>query len=151
MAGTSWDKLGLMDAAFEVVGPAIRRVAQDEGVSLQEFHNEDPIWRLGFAREVGGEARVDVTWDEARPESYAVRALWWVDDYDTTMRRSHEEEVGEFTRERPPQELEDLLRQALARVDGWSEAQLDRESGPNPDWQRYQSRDEFMRIRLPKR
>jgi hypothetical protein len=151
MAGTSWDKLGLMDAAFEVVGPAIRRVAQAEGVSLQEFHNEDPVWRLAFAREVGGEARVDVTWDESRPDVYTVRAVWWVDDYDSARRRSHEEEVGEFTRERPLEELESRLGDALRRVDGWTEAQLDRESGPYPDWQRYQTREEFMKIRLPKR
>lgn len=151
MAGTSWDKLGLMDAAFELVGPAIRRVAQSEGVQLQEFHNEDPIWRLAFAREAGGEGRVDVAWDESRPEAYSVRATWWLDDYDSTMRRSHEEEIGEFSRERSPDELEALLRQGLARVDGWTEAQLDRESGPYPDWQRYQSKEEFMKTRLPKR
>ena len=151
MAGTSWDKLGQMDAAFEIVAPAIRRVAQDEGVKLQEFHNEDPIWRLAFAREAGGEARVDVVWDESRPDTYAVRALWWMDDYDFTMRRSHEEEIGEFTRDRPPEELEKLLREGLRRVDGWQESQLDRQSGPYPDWQRYQSREEFGRIRLPKR
>ena len=150
MAGTQWDKLGQMDAAFEVVAPAIRRVARVEGVRLEEFHNEDPIWRLAFAR-ADGEARVDVTWEESRPDAYQVRAIWWVDDYDTTIRRLHEEAVGEFTRERPLEELEGLRRTALQRVDGWDASVLDRESGPHPDWQRHQSREDFMRVRLPRR
>src|SRR5919204_2729687 len=101
MAGTSWDKLGQMDQAFEIVAPAIRRVAQAEGVRLIEFHRDDPIWRLNFARQIGGEAVVDVAWEEERPDTYKVSAGWWQDDYDTTIRRSHSEEIGEFTREKP--------------------------------------------------
>jgi hypothetical protein len=151
MAGTSWDKLGQMDAAFELVAPALRRVAQAEGVKLHEFFRDDPVWRLDFVREAGGEAVVDVAWQEDRPEEYAVSASWWVDDYDSTTRRSHQEDVGTFTRDRSLDDLEALLRQALARVDGWTEADLDQRSGPYPDWQRYQSRDGFFRTRLPRR
>jgi len=151
MAGTSWDKLGQMDAAFELVAPALRRVAQAEGVKLHEFFRDDPIWRLDFVREAGGEAVVDVAWQEDRPEEYVVSASWWQDDYDTTMRRSHQEAVGTFTRDRSLDDLEALLRQALGRIDGWTEADLDQGSGPYPDWQRYQSRDEFYRTRLPRR
>ena len=151
MAGTSWDKLGQMDAAFELVAPAMRRVAQAEGVKLHEFFRDDPVWRLDFARGAGGEAVVDVAWQEDRPEEYAVSASWWMDDYDSTTRRSHQEEVGTFTRDRSLDDLEALLRGALARIDGWTEADLDQRSGPYPDWQRYQSRDEFYRTRLPRR
>ena len=151
MAGASWDKLGQMDAAFELVAPALRRVARDEGVKLHEFFRDDPVWRLDFARQVGGEAVVDVAWQEDRPEEYALSAAWWLDDYDTTMRRSRHEAVGTFTRDRPLDELEALLRDALRRIDGWTEADLDQQSGPHPDWQRYQSREEFYRTRLPRR
>ena len=151
MAGTSWDKLGQMDAAFELVAPAVRRVAQAEGVKLHEFFRDDPVWRLDFARAAGGEAVVDVAWREERPEEYEVSASWWVDDYDSTMRRSRQESVGTFTRDRSLDDLEELLRQALGSIDGWTEADLDQTSGPHPDWQRYQSRDEFYRTRLPRR
>jgi hypothetical protein len=151
VAGTSWDKLGQMDAAFEIVAPAIRRVAQAEAVKLSEFHRDDPIWRLNFARNAGGEAVVDVAWAEERPDTYTVSATWWLDDYDTTMRRQHREEVGEFTREQPLGELEALLTDAVRRVDSWTEADLDQQSGPYPDWQRYQTREDFHRSRLPKR
>ena len=151
MAGTSWDKLGQMDAAFEVVAPAIRRVAQAEGVKLHEFFRDDPVWRLDFAREMGGEAVVDVAWTEDRPDTYQVSASWWLDDYDSTMRRQRREEVGEFTRERPPEELEALLKEAISRVDAWTEQDLDQTSGPFPDWQKHQSREDFYRLRLPKR
>ncbi|HEY4027216.1 MAG TPA: hypothetical protein VGO86_12365 [Candidatus Dormibacteraeota bacterium] len=151
MAGTSWDKLGQMDAAFELVAPALRRVAQAEGVKLHEFFRDDPVWRLDFARQAGGEAVIDVAWQEDRPEEYAVSASWWLDDYDTTMRHSRLEQVGTFTRDRSLDELEAMLRDALRRIDGWTEADLDQHSGPHGDWQRYQSRDEFYRTRLPRR
>ncbi len=151
MAGTSWDKLGQMDAAFELVAPALRRVAESEGVELHEFVRDDPVWRLDFVRQVGGEAVVDVAWREDRPEEYAVSASWWQDDYDTTTRRSHQEEVGTFTRDRSLDDLDAMLREALRRIDSWTEAELDQRMGPYPDWQRYQSRDEFYRTRLPRR
>jgi len=151
MAGTSWDKLGQMDAAFELVAPVLRRVAQAEGVKLHEFFRDDPVWRLNFARQAGGEAAIDVAWREERPEEFDVSAAWWLDDYDTTMRRSRTEEVGTFTRDRSLDDLEALVRDALRRIDGWTEDDLDQRSGPHPDWQRYQSREEFSRTRLPKR
>ena len=151
MAGTSWDKLGQMDAAFELVAPALRRVAQSEGLKLHEFFRDDPVWRLNFGREAGGEAVIDVAWSEERPDEFAVSAAWWLDDYDTTMRRSRTEEVGTFTRDRSLDDLEALVRDALRRIDGWTEDDLDQRSGPHPDWQRYQSREEFSRTRLPKR
>lgn len=140
-----------MDAAFELVAPAIRRVARAEGLKLHEFFRDDPVWRLNFARAAGGEAVIDVAWEGDRPEEYRVTAGWWRDDYDSTMRRSHHEEIGVFTRDRSLDDLEDMLRDALHRIDGWGEADLDRSSGPHPDWQRYQSREEFYRTRLPKR
>ncbi len=67
------------------------------------------------------------------------------------MRRSHQEEVGTFTRDRSLDDLEAMLRDALRRIDSWTEAELDQRAGPYPDWQRYQSRDEFYRTRLPRR
>ena len=67
------------------------------------------------------------------------------------MRRQHVEELGEFTREQPPDRLEEMLRDAVKKVDSWQEADLDEESGPYPDWQRYQTREEFGRTRLPVR
>ena len=140
-----------MDAAFELVAPALRRVAQAEGVKLHEFFRDDPVWRLDFARQAGGEAVIDVAWEADRPEEYRVTAAWWLDDYDSTMRRSHGEEIGVFTRERSLDDLEGMLRDALHRIDGWTEGDLDQRSGPHPDWQRYQSREDFYRTRLPRR
>lgn len=105
MAGTSWDKLGQMDQAFEMVAPAIRRVAAAEGLRLQEFFRDDPVWRLQK-----GDAGVDVAWDEARPEEYAVSALWWEGE------QLHREEAGTFTRDRALDELEGLLREAVAKL-----------------------------------
>ncbi len=150
MAGTSWDKLGQMDAAFEIVAPAIRRAAQEAGVKLFEFHRDDPLWRLAWAREVGGEASVDVEWTEDTPDTYWLTATWFVDDWETTRRRQHVAEMGEFLRNAPLSDLEQLLRQAVSAVDGWSAADLDEESGPYPEWRQI-SRDEFGRTRLPKR
>ena len=105
MAGTSWDKLGQMDAAFEAVADTIRAAAGEGGARLREFHNEDPVWRL-----VVGENYVDVTWDESKPEVFTVRAVRWVDDkpeYDT---------VGEFARDHDQSELKSLIAEGLARA-----------------------------------
>ena len=151
MAGTSWDKLCKMDAAFELVGPALRRVAGAEGLKLHEFFRDDPIWRLDFARHAGGEAVIDVAWEEDRPEEYRVTAAWWLDDYDTTIRRSRKEDVGVFTRDRSPEELEAMVREGLRRIESWNAADLNQTSGPYPDWHKYQSREDFYRTRLPKR
>jgi len=110
MAGTSWDKLGQMDAAFELVAPALRRVARSEGARLHEFFRDDPVWRLDFARKRQGDPAVDVSWTEATPETYTVTALWWAGDKLTR------EEVGIFSRERPLQELEAMLGQAVGKL-----------------------------------
>ncbi|HEX6488624.1 MAG TPA: hypothetical protein VF137_07105 [Candidatus Dormibacteraeota bacterium] len=105
MAGTSWDKLGQVEAAFEAVGPAIREAAKEGGARLREFHNEDPIWRL-----VAGENYVDVIWDESKPDVFTVRAIRWVDD------RPQYDQVGEFARDRDAGELKALIAEGLARV-----------------------------------
>jgi hypothetical protein len=110
MAGTSWDRLGQMDRAFELVAPALRRVAQAEGVRLHEFFRDDPVWRFDLARRAGVDAAMDVSWAEERPEEYTVTLLWWENDQ---LRR---EEAGSFTRDRSLDELEGLLGEAVSRV-----------------------------------
>ncbi len=110
MAGTSWDRLGLMSAAFEVVAPAIRRVAEAEGARLHEFFRDDPVWRLDFSGKRAGDPAVDVSWSDDQPDRYTVSALWWEGD---SLNR---EDVGTFTRERPLDDLEALLRQAVAEL-----------------------------------
>jgi len=110
MAGTSWDKLGQMDAAFEVVAPAIRRTAEASGARLHEFFRDDPVWRLDFTRKRSGDPAVDVSWSEEAPAKYAVTALWWAGD------KLAREEVGTFSRERPLEELDALLQQAVSTL-----------------------------------
>src|SRR4030081_2649562 len=113
MAGTSWDTLGQMDAAFGIVAPAIRRAAEAEGVKLFEFHRDDPIWRLAWARSDGGEASVDGEWTEETPDTDGVIATWFKDDWESTRRRQHVDEIGEFYRDEPLEKLEKLLRDAV--------------------------------------
>jgi hypothetical protein len=110
MAGTSWDKLGQMDAAFEVVAPAIRRTAEAAGARLHEFFRDDPVWRLDFTRKRQGDPAVDVSWSEDTPDTYTVTALWWADDKLTR------EEVGTFSRERPLDELNAVLQRAIGKL-----------------------------------
>jgi hypothetical protein len=110
VAGTSWDKLGQMDQAFELIAPALRRLAAADGVRLHEFFRDDPVWRLDYARHAGGDGAVDVSWSEELPEEYVVTALWWEGD---SLRR---EEAGRFTRDRQLDELEVLVRAAASRL-----------------------------------
>lgn len=110
MAGTSWDKLGQMDQAFEIVAPAIRRAAASSGARLHEFFRDDPVWRLDFSRKRPGDPAVDVSWSEDDPEVYAVTALWWEGD---SLRR---EAAGSFRRDQPLEQLEQLLEAAVAKL-----------------------------------
>src|ERR1700716_3416059 len=110
MAGTSWDKLGQMDAAFELVAPVLRRVSRSEGARLHEFFRDDPVWRLDFAGKGRGDGAVDVAWEEDRPEEYAVSVLWW------GGARLERQEGAASPRERSTQELESMLRDAVARL-----------------------------------
>ena len=105
MAGTSWDKQGQLEQAFELVAPAIRGAAGEHGLRLQEYFRDDPVWRLSR-----GEASVDVAWDEARPEEYAVSALWWEGD------KLERQEAGVFTRDRSPAELQAMIGRAVAKL-----------------------------------
>ena len=78
-------------------------------------------------------------WTEDTPDTYWVIATWFKDDWETTLRRQHVEEVGEFRRDEPLDKLETMLREAVKRVDGWTDGDLDEESGPYPEWQQYQT------------
>ena|SRR2546429_8650045 len=110
MAGTSWDRLGQMDQAFELVAPVLRRVAAAEGARLHEFFRDDAVWRLDLSSRAGLNAAIDVSWSEERPEEYAVTLIWWEND------QLHREDVGLFTRDRSPDELEGLLKDAASRL-----------------------------------
>jgi hypothetical protein len=110
VAGTSWDKLGQMDQAFEIVAPAIRRAAESSGAKLHEFFRDDPVWRLDFARKRPGDPAVDISWSEDAPETYVVTALWW--DGDSLKR----EAAGTFTREGSLEKLEQLINAAVSSL-----------------------------------
>ncbi len=140
-----------MQDAFEQIRSALESYAKEKGVDLIPYLHEDPIWRLGFARRVGGEAAVDLVWDEASPEQFAVRCSWWIDDYQSTMRRSVQAEAGRFSLSRPALDLTALLDQALERVDGWDADDLEVTSGPYPQWHQYFGRDDFYQTQLPVR
>lgn len=110
MAGTSWDKLGQMDQAFDAVAPAIRNAAQAAGARLHEFFRDDPVWRLDFTRRRPGDPAVDVSWSEDDPEAYVLTALWWEGD---TLKR---EAAGVYRRGQPLEELESALAAAVERL-----------------------------------
>ena len=108
MAGTSWDRLGQVEAAFDAVGPAIHEAAQEAGARVREYHNEDPIWRIV----AGPDAYVDVVWDEGNPDAFTVRAVRWVAE------RPQSEPIGEFARDADIALLKALIASGLARVSG---------------------------------
>lgn len=110
MAGTSWDKLGQMDQAFESVAPAIRSAASASGARLHEFFRDDPVWRLDFARKRPGDPAVDVSWSEDAPELFTLTALWW--DGDALKR----EAAGEYRRDQPLDELERAIESAVGKL-----------------------------------
>src|SRR3984893_16388746 len=110
MAGTSWDRLGSIGPAFQLVAPALPPARQAQGVRLHEFFRDDPVWRFDLAGKAGVDAAIDVSWSDEQPEEYNVTLLWWENDQ---LRR---EEVGTFTRDRSLDELQELVEEAVSRV-----------------------------------
>ena len=103
MAGTSWDRAGHAEAAFEVVASPVRAVATLKGAVLIEFLRDDPVWRLVAPAEAGA---IDISWSEEAPDQFDITLIRW-------RPKPVREAWGSFSRERPAAELAALLESGL--------------------------------------
>jgi hypothetical protein len=116
--------------AFRAVAPAIEAFAQEQGLLIERYRRGKPAWELRFARRLGGEAVIAISYRERTGHVLDVSAVWWVDDVATQSRRLRSEKVAVYDRRDVPPALAQHLDQALAIVDGWTLDDLGPPHGP---------------------
>jgi len=116
--------------AFRAVAPAIEAFAQEQRLLIERYRRGKPAWELRFARRLGGEAVIAISYRERTGHVLDVSAVWWVDDALAQTRRLRSEKIAVYDRRAAPDALAQQLNQALAIVDGWSLNDLGPPHGP---------------------
>lgn len=139
-------------SALHEIEPLLIAFGQRQGLVVEK-HSEEGFCRLKFARKRGGIATIVVAVEMTQAQSFRVSALWWIDDYYTTMRKLKAMHVGELQRSGARIEVLNLLQSALDTIDRWKLRDLDRTDGPFPIWHEKMTFQQFQELtaNLPKR
>jgi hypothetical protein len=116
--------------AFRVVAPAIEAFAREHGLLIERYRRGKPAWELRFARRLGGEAVITISYRERTGHVLDVSAIWWLDDPAAQTRRLRSEKVAVYDRRASPAALAQQLKEALAIIDRWTTADLGPARGP---------------------
>jgi len=116
--------------AFRAVAPAIETFAREQGLLIDRYRRGKPAWELRFARRLGGEAVLTISYRERTGHVLDVSATWWLDDRMAHTRRLRSAKIGVYERRAPAAVLQRYLETALATVDGWTPAELGPPHGP---------------------
>lgn len=139
--------------AFRLVAPVVEAFARERGLLIERYRQGKAAWELRFARALGGEAAIVVSYRERTGHVLDVSALWWVDDFESRTRRLRSDKVAVFDRRAHPSLLRGQLEDALARVDAWTLTDLGPAHGPYISWERELTIESVRsaRKRLPQR
>ncbi len=118
--------------AFRAVAPAIEAFAREHDLLIERYRRAKPAWELRFARRLGGQSVITISYRERTGHVLDVTATWWVDDRDTRTRRLRSDKIGVYDRRAAATALTHLLQTALATVDGWTLSDLGPPHGPFP-------------------
>lgn len=118
--------------AFRVVAPAVEAFARENDLLIERYRRAKPTWELRFARRLGGQAVLTISYRERTGHVLDVSATWWLDDRATQTRRLRSEKVGVFDRRAPSATLVQQLETGLATVDRWTLSDLGPPRGPFP-------------------
>jgi hypothetical protein len=116
--------------AFRAVAPAIEAFAREHDLLIERYRRAKPAWELRFARRLGGQAVLTVSYRERTGHVLDVMATWWVDEAATQSRRLRSEKIGVYDRRAAAVTLAQLLETALATVDRWTLPELGPPHGP---------------------
>lgn len=139
--------------AFRAVAPTVEAFARERGLLIERYRQGRPAWELRFARRLGGEAALVLSFREQTGHVLDLSAVWWVDDIPARSRRLRSEKVAVWDRRAEVALLLQELGEGLRRIDGWEESDLGPARGPYLSWSREQSdasREEARR-QLPRR
>jgi hypothetical protein len=119
--------------AFRAVAPAIEAFARQHDLLIDRYRRGKPSWELRFARRIGGEAVLTISYRERTGHVLDVSVTWWLDDRATQTRRLRSEKIGAYDRRAPSAVLVQQLEAGLATVDGWTPSDLGPPRGPFPE------------------
>ena len=118
--------------AFRAVAPAMEAFAREHDLLIDRYRRGKPGWELRFARRLGGEALLTISYRERTGHVLDVSATWWLDDGATRTRRLRSEKIGVYDRRAPAEALVHMLEAGLAAVDRWTLSDLGPPRGPFP-------------------
>jgi hypothetical protein len=118
--------------AFRAVAPAIEGFAREHDLLIDRYRRGKPGWELRFARRIGGEALLTISYRERTGHVLDVSATWWLDDPAAQTRRLRSEKIGVYDRRAPSLGLVELLVAGLGIVDQWTLSDLGPPHGPFP-------------------
>jgi hypothetical protein len=118
--------------AFRSVAPVIEAFAREHDLLIERYRGGRAGWDLHFARRLGGEARISVSYRERTGHVLDVLAVWWLDDPQSRSRRLRSAKLGVFRRREATTTLRELLENALELIDGWKLDDLGAAHGPFP-------------------
>lgn len=116
--------------AFRAVAPAVEDFAREQGLLIERYRRGKSAWELRFARRVGGEAVLTISYRERTGHVLDISVTWWVDDVQAQTRRLRSEKVAVFDRRDNPAALRGQLDAGLALIDRWTTADLGPPHGP---------------------
>ena len=116
--------------AFRAVAPAIEGFAREHDLLIDRYRRAKPAWELRFARRLGGQAMLTISYRERTGHVLDVSATWWLDDRALQTRRLRSEKIGVYDRRATPAALVQQLETALATVDRWTVTELGVPHGP---------------------
>lgn len=116
--------------AFRAVAPAVEAFALAQGLLIERYRRGKPAWELRFARRLGGEAVIAISYRERTGHVLDISAVWWLDDPATQTRRLRSEKVAVYDRRASPAALAEQLDAALTIVDRWTLDDLGPPHGP---------------------
>jgi hypothetical protein len=120
--------------AFRAVAPTIEDFARQHGLLIDRYRRGKSAWELRFARTIGGEAALVLTYRERTGHVLDLSALWWIDDFEARTRRLRSEKIAIYDRRAGVGVLRQQLEAALARVDAWALTDLGAPHGPYVRW-----------------
>jgi hypothetical protein len=119
--------------AFRAVAPAIEGFAREHQLLIDRYRRAKPAWELRFARRLGGQAVLTISYRERTGHVLDVSATWWLDDGSAQTRQLRSEKIGVYDRRAAPALLLQHLETALSTVDRWTVSDLGAPHGPFKD------------------
>src|SRR5438105_13487693 len=118
--------------AFRAVAPTLEDFARQHDLLIERYRRGKPAWELRFARRVGGQAVITISYRERTGHVLDVSTTWWVDDRAMKTRRLRSEKIGVYDRRAPSAALVGQLEAGLQTVDQWTLSELGPPRGPFP-------------------